>query len=224
MISTLIVEDDFRVARINADRVSRVPGFVCVGAAHTAAEARRSIAELRPELLLLDVYLPGEDGLSLLRSLHASPHAPDCIVITAARDLATVRSAMRSGAIHYLVKPFGFDQFRQQLEAYGRWRHRVAGEGPLDQAAVDSLYETLHGPAVGSSRNRLHPTMQKVLDEVRAAVDPVSAAEVAAALGMSRPTAQRYLTELERRGILDLTLEYGSAGRPVNNYVLSRRA
>jgi response regulator of citrate/malate metabolism len=51
----------------------------------------------------------------------------------------------------------------------------------------------------------------------------VGAAEVAANLGMSRPTAQRYLTELERRGIVDLTLEYGSAGRPVNSYILRNK-
>jgi response regulator of citrate/malate metabolism len=42
-------------------------------------------------------------------------------------------------------------------------------------------------------------------------------------LGMSRPTAQRYLTELERKGIIELHLEYGSTGGPVNSYVARRR-
>jgi len=223
MIKVLVIDDDFRVAQIHADRVGRVAGFACVGTARSATEARLAIAEHEPDLLLLDIYLPGEDGLSLLRSLSTSDNPPDCIVVTAARDLTTVRAAMRSGAIYYLVKPFAFDQLRQQLEAYRKWRNRLTGVGPVDQAGVDGLYGLLRGASGDGQRGRLHPTMQKVLDEVFAASNPVGAAEVAANLGMSRPTAQRYLTELERRGIVDLTLEYGSAGRPVNSYILRNK-
>lgn len=61
--------------------------------------------------------------------------------------------------------------------------------------------------------------MQKVLDEVRTSSHPIGAADIAAHLGMSRPTAQRYLTDLERRGAVELTLEHGLTGRPVNSYV-----
>lgn len=224
MINVLVIDDDFRVAQIHADRVGRVPGFTCIGTVRNATEARLAIAENRPDLLLLDIYLPGEDGLSLLRSLSIGDSAPDCIVISAARDLTTVRAAMRSGAIYYLVKPFAFDQLRQQLEAYRKWRNRLAGSGQVDQEGVDSLFELLHGSSSDGTRNRLHPTMQKVLDVVVGASSPVGAAEVATHLGMSRPTAQRYLTELERRGAVDLTLEYGSTGRPVNSYVLRKKA
>ncbi len=222
MIRTLIVDDDFRVAQIHAERVSRVSGFVSVGTVPNADLARKAVAELKPDLMLLDIYLPGEDGLSLLRSLQVMDGAPDCVVITAARDLTTVRAAMRSGAIYYLVKPFGFEQLRQQLEAYRRWHSQLVRGGAIDQAGVDSLYEILHGQGADASRSRLHPTMQKVLEAVRSADGPIGAADVAAGLGMSRPTAQRYLTDLERRGAVELTLEYGATGRPVNSYVLRR--
>jgi response regulator of citrate/malate metabolism len=224
MIRTLVVDDDFRVAQIHADRVSRVEGFVCVGSARSAAAARVAIKELKPDLLLLDIYLPDEDGLSLLRSIQSMENAPDCVIVTAARDLSTVRAAMRSGAIYYLVKPFGFEQLRRELETYRRWRTQLNQSGAVDQAGVDSLYEILHGPTAESSRGRVHPTMQKVLDTVRASPRPVGAAEIAVSLGMSRPTAQRYLTDLERRGAVELKLEYGATGRPVNWYVARRRA
>jgi response regulator of citrate/malate metabolism len=224
MIRTLVVDDDFRVAQIHADRVSRVDGFVCVGTVNSAAAARVAIDELRPDLLLLDIYLPDEDGLSLLRSMQAMEHAPDSVIITAARDLATVRAAMRAGAIYYLVKPFGFEQLRRELEAYRKWRTQLVRGGSVDQAGVDSLYELLHGPGADSSRGRVHPTMQKVLDTVRASSRPVGASEIASSLGMSRPTAQRYLTDLERRGVVELKLEYGATGRPVNWYVARRKS
>ncbi|MDQ1551603.1 MAG: hypothetical protein QOD50_1025 [Actinomycetota bacterium] len=223
MIRTLVVDDDFRVAQIHADRVSRVDGFVCVGSVSTAAAAREAIAELHPDLLLLDIYLPDEDGLSLLRSLQPMENAPDTVIVTAARDLTTVRAAMRSGAIYYLVKPFGFEQLRRELETYRKWRNQLAKAGPVDQAGIDSLYELLHGPASEISRGRVHPTMQKVLDSVRASAHPVGASEIATSLGMSRPTAQRYLTDLERRGVVELKLEYGATGRPVNWYVARRK-
>lgn len=220
MIRTLVVDDDFRVAAIHAARLGRVDGFECVGEVYTAAAAREAIDRLAPELLLLDVHLPDEDGISLLRSLQAAGSQVDCIIITAARDLATVRSAMSSGAVYYLVKPFSFDQLRIQLEAYRRWRDELASSARGDQATVDSLYNLRRAvvqPPAGLTP-RLQPTMQKVFDAVRSSPKPVGAADIAEKLGVSRPTAQRYLGALERKGLIDLDLAYGTTGRPINSY------
>ncbi|HKT01507.1 MAG TPA: response regulator [Rugosimonospora sp.] len=219
MIRTLVVDDDYRVARIHAASVERVPGFACVGQAHTAAEARSAIAEHQPDLLLLDIYLPDEDGLSLLRSLRAQPSAPDCIIISAARDLRMVRSAMQVGAVYYLVKPFGFAQLRDQLEAYRRWRARLASAGEADQATVDTLYNLLRGSSSSTAvRRHLSLTTQRILDVIATAGQPVGAAHIAGQLGVSRPTVQRYLAKLERQGLIELHLEYGAAGRPNHLY------
>lgn len=221
-IRTLVVDDDFRVARIHAASVERVDGFVCVGQAHTAAQTREQIDSAQPDLLILDIYLPDQDGLSLLRSLTGTGQAPDCIFITAARDLASVREAMSLGAMYYLVKPFGFNQLRDKLDAYRRWRDEVAnaeGGSEADQATVDSLYELLRGPQAPAAEPRLlPPTMARILEAVLKADKPVSANVIAAQLGVSRPTAQRYLTELHRRGAVALELEYGATGRPINLY------
>ena len=226
MIRTLVVDDDFRVAAIHAARLGRVDGFECVGEVYTAAAAREAIDRLAPELLLLDVHLPDEDGISLLRSLQAAGSQVDCIIITAARDLATVRSAMSSGAVYYLVKPFSFDQLRIQLEAYRRWREELASSARGDQATVDSLYNLRRAvvqPPAGPTP-RLQPTMQKVFDAVRSSEKPVGAADIAEKLGVSRPTAQRYLGALERKGLIDLDLAYGTTGRPINSYTAKETA
>jgi len=219
MIPTLVIDDDYRVAGIHAASVDRVPGFHCVGQAHSAAEARTAIHDHEPELLLLDLHLPDEDGLSLLRSLKASSgKAPDCIIVTAARDLEAVRTAMHLGAVYYLVKPFGFPQLRDQLEAYRRWREQVEGTRQADQATVDNLYSLLRAPTTDATAAQLPPTMAKILHAVVTAPEPVSAADIAQHLGLSRPTAQRYLTELQRRRLVQLDLEYGSTGRPIHRY------
>ena len=64
MIRVLIVEDDFRVAEIHRAYVQRLEGFTVVAEAHTALEALRLAEESRPDLVLLDVYLP--DGVKPL--------------------------------------------------------------------------------------------------------------------------------------------------------------
>jgi response regulator of citrate/malate metabolism len=60
--------------------------------------------------------------------------------------------------------------------------------------------------------------MVLVRDLVRGAEDDVSAAEVAGELGISRPTAQRYLSYLASQGVLELRLRYGGPGRPEQRY------
>lgn len=219
MIRTLVVDDDFRVARIHASRVAKIEGYECVGEAHTAAEAREAVTRLKPDLLLLDVYLPDEDGISLLRSLQGAGEKLDAVMITAARDLETVRAAMRGGAVYYLVKPFGFEQLQTQLEAYRRWRQEAESRTVADQATVDQLFSLRRTAPPAKGPRRLPPTMQKVLDMVVHSTEPLGASEIAGSVGISRPTAQRYLSELERKGLVDLHLAYGSTGRPVNTYL-----
>jgi response regulator of citrate/malate metabolism len=221
MIRTLVIDDDYRVAKVHAAGVQRVSDFVVVGEAHTAAEARAMIESLSPDLLLLDLYLPDEGGLQLIRSLAdlAIEHRPDFIVITAARDIDSVRKAIQLGAMYYLVKPFGFVQLREQLEAY-RGLHDGLGEAKVaNQQTVDALYGLLRGPTGrAGTRTNLSPTTAEILRLVRAAPTGLSAADVATTLGVSRATAQRHLAYLVREGRLDLSLNYGNTGRPEHRY------
>src|SRR6478609_7699354 len=107
MIDVLVVDDDFRVAEINAAYVARIPGFRVTARAHTAAQALATLERMHIDLVLLDHYLPDETGLTLVRRMRQLGHSADVIMVTAARDVATVRAAMRLGALQYLVKPFG---------------------------------------------------------------------------------------------------------------------
>ena len=221
-IRTLVVDDDYRVASIHAAYVTRVDGFDVVGEVHSAAEAIEAVAALRPELVLMDVYLPDGDGLSVVSSLIERPEHPDVIVITAARDVRTVRRAMQLGAVHYLVKPFGFTALSDRLVSYRRLRRRIAGLAEdADQADVDELFGILRGAAALSSRpekGHSAPTLELVRNAVKRAAGDVSAAEVAEIVGISRATAQRYLTYLERHGVVRLRLRYGATGRPEHRY------
>jgi response regulator of citrate/malate metabolism len=227
VIRTLVIDDDYRVARVHAASVDRIEQFTSVGQAHTAAEARTMIQELAPDLLLLDLYLPDEGGLDLIRSLADLKLAtsPDFIVITAARDIENVRRAISLGAMYYLVKPFGFTQLAEQLTSYRRLRDGLEEAAVGNQETIDTLFGLMRSPTSRSSgRNRLPPTTAQVLERVSCSPDGVGASEVAAHLGVSRATAQRHLAELMRRSMVDLRLNYGSTGRPEHRYSLHKPA
>jgi response regulator of citrate/malate metabolism len=221
-IRTLVVDDDYRVAAVHAAYVAKVDGFEVVAQAHTAAEALDVVAQLHPDLVLMDVFLPDGDGLAVVRTLMDRERHPDVIVITAARDVATVRTAMQLGAIHYLVKPFGFAALSEQLQAYRRLHERLAGlPDQAEQSDVDDLFGILRNPSpLGRTPAKGYsaPTLALVIEAVRAATGAVSAAEIAERIGISRATAQRYLTHLERRRLIELQLCYGTTGRPEHRY------
>lgn len=223
MIRVLVVDDDFRVGAIHARYVARIDGFEVVGQASTVATAVETARALRPDLLLLDVYLPDGSGLDVLHQLTGDSvgSRPDAIVITGARDMATVRSALKVGAVGYLVKPFGFAAFSERLTAFRELHHRLHAVGPAaetDQAEVDALFSAARPtPAPQALAKGLSaPTLALVREAVRER--DLSASEVAAATGISRPTAQRYLSYLVRDGLAHLEFRYGAAGRPEHRY------
>src|SRR5947208_3916510 len=117
VIRTLIVDDDFRVAALHRAYVEKVPGFSVVGEAGTGAEALRLIAQSKPDLLLLDIYLPDISGLEVMRTIREAGAARvDVIAITAARDVESLRSAMHGGVVHYLIKPFRFAALQEKCK------------------------------------------------------------------------------------------------------------
>jgi response regulator of citrate/malate metabolism len=220
-VRTLVVDDDYRVAKIHAAYVARTDGFEVVGQAHSAGDALKAVAELAPDLVLMDVYLPDGDGLGVIRKLMERHEHPDFIVITAARDVSTVRTAMQLGAVHYLVKPFGYQALQEKLTAYRDLRRTMAALGDADQSDVDALFGMLRGPAAlppTLAKGHSAPTLELVRNAVRSATGDISAAEVAERVGISRPTAQRYLSYLTRHGVVRLQLRYGVTGRPEHRY------
>ena len=90
MIKILIVEDDPAIAEIHRRFVQRLPGFEVLGVALTLFDAREQIGILRPDLVLLDVWLPDGEGFSLLRELRQAGASLDVILLTAAREAAAL--------------------------------------------------------------------------------------------------------------------------------------
>jgi len=218
MRDVLVVDDDFMVAEIHRRFVEQVDDFRAVGVARTGAEALSAARELRPQLILLDVYLPDMTGLEVLQRLRADGDRVGVIMITAARELDTVSGALDGGAADYLIKPFEFDQLKAKLEAFATRADALESADGVDQSLIDSLFGgTAHTPQKEVLPKGLgSETGQLVLDAVRRAGE-VSAAECAEQVGISRVSARRYLEHYLSTGALEIRLQYG-VGRPERRY------
>lgn len=210
-LTVLVVEDDFRVANMHAGIIEALPGFTVAEIANTLAAARKAEPV---DLALVDVYLPDGSGIDLIRDLRC-----DSIVLSAATETDTIRAAMAAGALSYLVKPFAPTELAARLAGYSRYRRILSGS-PLGQADVDAALDALR-PRIAAqvSPAAPSPTKDLVLQALAAADGPMSAAEVAAAIGVSRATAQRYLAGLSTTDDVKVGLRYGSTGRPEQEFV-----
>lgn len=219
MIRTMIVEDDVHVAMVHRGYLERVGGFDVVGEARTVEEAVDLISRLHVDLVLLDIYLPDGSGLDVLRRIRTTGRSHvDVIAITAARDVDTLREALRGGAYHYLVKPFEFNAFREKLESYAAMRARLARVREVDQAQVDLVVGTLRSGSAELPKGLSTATLDLVARALRDERRDLSAVDVAKRTGLSRVTSRRYLDHLVRSGSVELTMRYGSAGRPEHRY------
>lgn len=213
----LIVDDDFHVAKLHSAYVDSVAGFMALSPVGTVSLALQAIHSLRPDLVLLDVYLPDASGLDLLQQLDV-----DTIMLSAASDETSLRIAFRRGALGYLLKPFTSESLSQQLRSYARYRRILGQPGPFDQESVERAKRALIPGDVTSSAKPRSATEAAVLESLVAG-EQYSAAEVAARVGVSRATAQRYLSSLADDGAVDIALRYGSTGRPEHRYGLLAR-
>jgi response regulator of citrate/malate metabolism len=222
MISVLVVDDDFMVAKVHAAFVSRTPGFQVVGVAHTGAAALASVADLHPDLVLLDIHLPDISGVEVLRRLRRKEPDVDVLVISAAKEVDTVRTALRGGVVNYLLKPFDQEALQDRLRQYAAAHQSLTRVPTVGQPDLDRLF----GPATSRAR----PTAVKlpkglslesaelVASALRAEQDDLSASECADRTGLSRVSARRYLEHFVEIGRAEVRLRYGSAGRPQRRY------
>ncbi|GAA5029395.1 response regulator [Microbacterium fluvii] len=210
-IRVLVVDDDFRVAGLHHGIVAAHSGFTALDPVRSVGDAVSAIRAHRPELLLVDVYLPDGDGVELVRSADT-----DAFVLSAADDPATMRRALRAGALGYLVKPFEARLLEDRLDRYARFRNLVGGDRALGQEEFDRALAILHGGGEQPSASR-SATEQLILEKL--GEGEASALEVAERAGISRATAQRHLSTLAARGFVEVRLRYGTTGRPEHRYL-----
>ena len=160
----LIVEDEREIAELLATYVTRA-GFD-VDRASSVGEAIRLHASQRPDLVLLDIGLPGGDGLDVLTAIRRRFETP-VIMVTAVHDDVTKLSSLRIGADDYVVKPFNPNEVVERIRAVlrrveGQTTRRLLSVGPLVIDAEARLV-TCRGEGEDTARLPLTPTEFAIL-------------------------------------------------------------
>ncbi|ULL19770.1 response regulator [Paenibacillus sp. H1-7] len=225
-VEVLIVEDDSRIAEINRRFIEKVEGFQVIGIATDEAQAKEQLDIFKPDLVLLDIYLPNANGLDILRFIRQQYKETDVIMITAAKEADPIREAVRGGAFDYIMKPLVFDRMQETLLRYLEFRRemtRLNDRGSLNQSDVDRLLSGTMKKESGPEEPYLPKgidklTLVKVVQAISNAGDGLTADQIAKLIGVSRSTGRRYLEHLVSLGDVYADLSYGVVGRPERVY------
>ncbi len=225
MIKVLIVEDDPMVAEFNKRYLKEIKGFSLLGITHSVKDAIAFLKNEQVDLILLDVYMPGSTGLELLSHIREQNMAVDVILITAAADKEKINTALRYGAIDYLIKPFEFERFYQALMKYKDKYNFFATKNLFSQEDLDEQFFSIDQKPIGDAMSNLpkgltSSTLQVVINVIKSkGNNQFTTDDISETTLISRVSIRKYLKFLTSLGALEESLTYG-IGRPVYLYTL----
>ncbi len=145
MYTVLIVDDEEPVLESYSHMLAEgIEGFRCAGTARSGGEALREILEKRPDVVFMDISMPGMDGLETIARVHESVPSTVFILSTAYERFDLARRAIPLGIHAYLVKPVTrrvftetLDSVRERLERERPGRERASGESPSSRSGAE---------------------------------------------------------------------------------------
>jgi two-component system, CitB family, response regulator len=217
----MIIEDDPMVREINTKFLKRVDGFSLYKAVANLEDAKKVISIKKPDLILLDVYLPKENGIDLLKWIRSQEIDIDIILITADKSIERIQEAFRYGVVDYLIKPFSFERFKEALLQFKGRFYEFKKSDEIEQKDLDKLIssQSVSQNEEDFAKGLNKYTYRAIYDEIeKSNSEDFTAEELAEKLGIARVTVRRYLEYMEKENKVDKLVEYGKVGRPQHKY------
>jgi two-component system response regulator DevR len=188
----VMLVDDHALVRAAVRQALVAPDITVVGEAATADEALLLAPQLEPDLLLLDINLPGTDGLRLLREL--GPRLPDMqiVMLTVSANKRDLLEAMRNGAAGYLTKDLGPEALQRAV------RGIRSGDLPMSRSMAAEVVRSLAGDRrrSGPGKSLDHPLAdlsEREHEVLRHLGDGLTDREIAERLGISPRTVETHV-------------------------------
>ncbi|MDR3565884.1 MAG: response regulator [Negativicutes bacterium] len=221
-LKIVIIEDDPMVLELHRQYVAKMPEYKLVGCAQSGEEGQQLLNDLKPQLAIVDIYMPGIDGLQVLKYIRSSGLNTDVILVTAAHDTESIQKGIQYGATDYIIKPFTYHRLRKSLLSYIQYHNRLHSNNRLSQKEVDML-------KLGAKEEELEDndlpkglqqsTLNLILKMLKEKDGYFSIFEISEKLGISRVTVRRYVNYLKEIGWLKEMLSYGPVGRPSQKFM-----
>ena len=196
MTTTILLADDHPMIRTAIEVLLRDTGFEIVGTAATGDEAFGLLAQLQPEILLLDLQMPGGTGMEVIRRLDGNAEAPPVVILTAAIDDSSLMEARALGVRGIVLKN---SDPAYLLECLERVRDGGSWIDPELMARVQELTETL-------GERRRPPLAPRERELIRFVRQGLRNREIAQELGVTEGTVKVYLHAVfEKLGVSSRT-------------------
>ena len=183
-IKVIVVDDHDMVRRGLAAYFKTHPDISLIGEAGDGAEGVELCTELKPDVVLMDLIMPGMGGVEATRQIRAQNPLIQVIALTSFRDKSMVQEAIRAGAISYLLKNVDGDNLAAAI------RSANAGRGTLSPEVTHELIIAGNKPQIGAD---LTPREQEVLELM---VEGLTNPEIAKRLSISRATASSHVSHI----------------------------
>lgn len=187
---TLLIVDDHAVVRqgVRASLEAR-DGFLVVGEAESGSEAVTRVAELVPHVVLMDLLMPGGDGIEATRQIKRTSPATQIVVLTSHHDDVHIFPALRAGAISYLLKSVKMDELAEAI------RRAARGEAMLDPRVAARVVQELQGVRPGES-NPFADLTEREMEVLKLIANGHSNQEIVARLTISEHTVKGHVSNI----------------------------
>jgi len=190
-ITVAIVEDDAQVRHSLEGIVKRGPGVLCVGAFGNAEEALREVPRLRPRVVLMDINLPGMNGVECVRKLSGLLPEMQMVMLTVYDNTDAIFNSLAAGASGYLLKPVSAAQLLAAVKDV------YAGGAPMTSNIVRKVVQTFKQPvATARETENLSAREQEVLDYL---AKGYLYKEIAEQLGIGYGTVHTYIERIFKK-------------------------
>lgn len=187
-IRVALVEDDAELRKLTAAILNFFDDMECVGAYDSAEAFSQAIAAARPDVVLMDIGLPGEDGIACVRKLKPLHQNTQFVMLTAQNDPQKTFTALQAGATGYLLKTAPPEKIAESV------REVVGGGSPMSAAIARLVVESFQqNETEAPELARLTKTEREVLDDLEAGY---SYKEIAARRFVDMSTVQSHIRHI----------------------------
>lgn len=187
----VVVADDHPIFRDGLARtLADAGGIAVVGQASDGDEAVRLAAELRPDLVLMDISMPKGGGLGALKQIRAMTEPPHVAMLTASEEQEDLVEAMRHGALGYVLKGVGAGELVDLVRALAKGQPHVA------PGLAGRLLVSLRGRAEARAHDPMADLSRREEDILRLVAQGKSNREVGETLDLQEKTVKHYMTSI----------------------------